>query len=82
MKYAEQAGIPGPFVLLAWRVFKRKYLEDSPTDEYADWPAHFRNAISKNWFRLWWNDHKNGGAFALTTAGLQEQNVFNAEEAE
>jgi hypothetical protein len=67
--YAESIGLPPEFLELAWRAFRRRYLEEQAAKTYADWRAVFRNAVRGNWLRLWFADP--AGGFRLTTAGTQ-----------
>ncbi|WP_303638791.1 helix-turn-helix domain-containing protein [Stenotrophomonas tuberculopleuritidis] len=73
--FAEDAGIPRDFVALAWREFAIRH-RDSGTQK-RDWRAHFRDAIRRNWLRLWWCSP--AGGCELTTAGVQVKRERDAE---
>lgn len=75
--YAERVGMPMDFVGLAWEWFKREY-RAKPRKVYADWPAHFRNAVEKGWGNLW--RISADGEYFLTTAGKQLQRNIDAEQ--
>ena len=66
-EWAKDAGIPDDYMALAWTVFRRDWQTKKPQ---ADWPATFRNAVRRNWLKLWYFD--NEGEARLTTAGHQE----------
>jgi hypothetical protein len=73
LEYAESIGLPVEFLRLAAKVFDSRYL---PTDKrQRDWPAHFRNAVRGNWFKLWWHD---GSEWQLTTTGKQAERELQA----
>lgn len=67
-QYAETIGLPVEFLALGWSEFCRDHIERQ--SQQADWRAHFRNAIRKNWLKLWYVD-KQTGEYRLTTAGEQ-----------
>ena len=71
--YASKVGLPEEFVMLAFQVFKDRYLngEKGRRKTYRDWRLAFLNAIKADWFRLWRAD--GGGSFCLTSAGLQAE---------
>ena len=73
--FAEDAGIPREFVALAWREFAIKHRDSG--NQQKDWRAHFRDAVRRNWFKLWWCP--NGGGCELTTAGVQVKRERDAE---
>ncbi|MBH1477091.1 helix-turn-helix domain-containing protein [Stenotrophomonas maltophilia] len=73
--FAEDAGIPRDFVALAWREFALRH-RDSGTQK-RDWRAHFRDAIRRNWLKLWWCSP--AGGCELTTAGVQLKRERDAE---
>lgn len=69
--YAEKAGITREMLAVAWQEFKAAFL---PTDKrQKDWRAHFRNAVRRNWYRLWFL--KEGEAAQWTTAGEQARRI-------
>lgn len=68
--------LPEEFLQLAWWSFKRRYA--SGDKRYRDWRAVFRRAVEEGWLRLWFAP--GGGGYALTTAGLQAQRLFLAEQ--
>jgi hypothetical protein len=69
--YAAKVGLPEEFVMLAFQVFKDRYLnsEKGKRKTYRDWRLAFLNAIKADWFRLWRVDAD--GRYCLTSAGLQ-----------
>lgn len=73
-RFAETAGIPEEFVLLAWRWFERNYA--TKPKRYTDWPGVFRKAVEGNWGDLW-RINRDGGYY-LTTAGEQLRRVMEA----
>lgn len=75
--FADDTGIPKDFLQLAWREFARKHRESGRMQK--DWRAHFRDAVRRNWFKLWW--FPSEGACDLTTAGVQLKRERDAEMA-
>lgn len=77
--YTQRIGLPDDYVRLAWRQFKRRYMEDPGyrSKPYKDWRQHFRNAVEGNWFKLW---SAADDGYRLTTAGIQAQREEDAEE--
>lgn len=73
--FAEDAGIPREFVALAWREFAIKHRESGKLQK--DWRAHFRDAVRRNWFKLWWCPP--AGGCELTTSGVQVKRERDAE---
>ncbi len=73
--FAEDAGIPKEFIALAWREFAIRHRESGRLQK--DWRAHFRDAVRRNWFKLWWCP--DGGGCELTTAGVQVKRERDAE---
>ena len=69
--YAAKVGLPEEFVMLAFQVFKDRYLnsEKGKRKTYRDWRLAFLNAIKADWFRLWRVDAD--GRYCLTSAGQQ-----------
>lgn len=69
--YAAKVGLPEEFVMLAFQVFKDRYLnsEKGKRKTYRDWRLAFLNAIKADWFRLWHVDAD--GRYCLTSAGQQ-----------
>lgn len=74
-EFAEDAGIPKEFIALAWREFAIRHRESGRLQK--DWRAHFRDAVRRNWFKLWWCP--DGGGCELTTAGVQVKRERDAE---
>lgn len=65
--YAEKVGIDRDMVAVVWQEFKAAYL---PTKKLQnDWRAHFRNAVRRNWYKLWYL--KDGETAKWTSAGEQ-----------
>lgn len=73
--FAEDAGIPREFVALAWREFAIKHRDSGKLQK--DWRAHFRDAVRRNWFKLWWCPP--AGGCELTTSGVQVKRERDAE---
>lgn len=69
-EYCETIGLPHDFVRLAGHEFLARF--GGTKKLQADWPAHFRNAIRANWFRLWF---QSGDGWELTTAGHQAKRM-------
>lgn len=65
--YADKVGIDQEMVVVCWREFRDAYLPSKKTQ--ADWRAHFRNSVRRNWYKLWYL--KDGEPAAWTTAGEQ-----------
>ena len=65
--YAEKVGIDNEMMVVAWAEFKARLLPT--TKRQKDWRAHFRNAVRRNWYSLWFL--KEGEAARWTTAGEQ-----------
>lgn len=66
-EWAENAGVPHDFMRLAWLVFVRDWQTKKPQ---ADWRATFRNAVRKDWLKLWY--FNADGECRLTVSGQQE----------
>lgn len=66
-EWASEANIPDDYMRLAWQVFVRDWSTKKPQ---RDWPATFRDAVRRNWLKLWYVD--GDGQCKLTTAGAQE----------
>lgn len=66
-EWAEHAGVPHEFMRLAWLVFVRDWQAKKPQ---ADWRATFRNAVRKDWLKLWY--FNADGECRLTVSGQQE----------
>lgn len=64
--FASGAGIPEPFIGLAWKRFRGRH--EGKTKRYKDWRQAFRNCVEDNWYGLWFFD-KTDAACRLTTAG-------------
>lgn len=75
---AQRMGLPDEFVRLTWWAFKRRHAGGEK--RYRDWRAVFRRAVEEGWLRLWFAP--GGGRYALTTAGLQAQRLYDAEQDE
>ena len=74
-EFADDAGIPKEFIALAWREFAIRHRDSEK--QQKDWRAHFRDAVRRNWLRLWWCPE--GGGCELTTAGVQVKRERDAE---
>ncbi|SDH82574.1 hypothetical protein [Paraburkholderia phenazinium] len=65
-EWAKKVGVSEEMIAIGWAVFKGRHVEDE-TKRYADWRAHFRNAMKNNWYRLWYISSDE--TCALTTVG-------------
>lgn len=74
-QFAKDACIPVEFLHLAWREFAGKHTGTQRLQK--DWRAHFRDAVRRNWFKLWWMPSE--GSCELTTAGVQLRRELEAE---
>lgn len=74
--YAEKAQIPQGYIALAWGEFKNAHMDSKIRK--IDWRAHFRNAVRRNWYKLWWF---KGEECILSSTGAQNLNVMQAEAA-
>ncbi|WAI82560.1 MULTISPECIES: helix-turn-helix domain-containing protein [Achromobacter] len=81
LDYCEQAKLPAEFVNLCWAEFKRRHLPGGTAEgkRYTDWRRAFLNCVQGNWYGIWFAD-KATGAFALTTKGVQAENVVKGAE--
>jgi hypothetical protein len=66
-EYADTVGIDQEMIATCWQEFKAAYLPGKKT--YADWRSHFRNAVRRNWYKLWYL--KAGEVAQWTSAGEQ-----------
>jgi hypothetical protein len=76
--YADDAGIPHEFLQLAWLEFRHQYTQPD-AKRYRDWRATFRNAIRRNYTRVWYVDSNH--EYHLTTVGLQAQRAHAERKA-
>jgi len=65
--YAAKVGIDDEMLAICWQEFKSRYLPAAKRQK--DWRAHFRNAVHRNWYKLWFL--KESEAARWTTAGEQ-----------
>ena len=49
--YAEKTQLTDEMLKLCWEEFKAQYLPTRKTQR--DWRAHYRNAVRRNWYKLW-----------------------------
>jgi hypothetical protein len=66
-EYAEMIGLDDEMIAVCWQVFKEAYLPGNKT--YADWRAAFRNAVRKDYYKLWFV--RAGNQAAWTSVGEQ-----------
>ncbi|MGC0155655.1 replication protein [Chromobacterium vaccinii] len=76
--YAEEARIDREFLRLAWIEFRTTYTGKMSSRQYVDWRAHFRDAVRRNWYKLWW--FKDDGSCELNSTGLQARNAAQAAD--
>lgn len=50
--YADKVGIDHEMIEVCWREFKAAYLSSNKCRK--DWRAMFRNAVRRNWYKLWY----------------------------
>lgn len=81
LDYCEKAKLPAEFVNLCWAEFKRRHLPGGTAEgkRYTDWRRAFLNCVQGNWYGIWFAD-KATGAFALTTKGVQAENVVKGAD--
>lgn len=65
--YAQKVGIDHEMLAVAWQEFKAAFLPTAKRQK--DWRAHFRNAVRRNWYKLWFL--RDGETAGWTTAGEQ-----------
>lgn len=68
--YCDEVGIDPEMLAVAWAAFKTTYTTERKLKRYVDWRAVFRNAVRRNYGRLWFID-RAGAAAKWTTAGNQ-----------
>lgn len=66
--YAEKVGVSDDMLYACWREFLNCHLDDA-TKKQKDWRAHYRNAVRRNWYGLWYL--KTNEMAQWTTAGEQ-----------
>lgn len=66
-EYAGKIGITDEMISVAWSELKASYLQSDKA--YRDWRQTFRNAIRRNWFKLWYI--ADSGDVSWTTVGEQ-----------
>lgn len=67
-EYAETVGLDHEMIAVCWQEFKAAFLPDG-SKRQKDWRAHFRNAVRRNWYKLWYL--KDGAAAQWTSVGEQ-----------
>lgn len=65
--YAEKTQLTDEMLAACWREFKSQYLPTRKTQR--DWRAHYRNAVRRNWYKLWFIQGDEPARW--TTAGEQ-----------
>lgn len=65
--YVQKVGIDQEMLAVAWQEFKAAFLGTAKRQK--DWRSHFRNAVRRNWYKLWFL--KDGEQAGWTTAGEQ-----------
>jgi hypothetical protein len=73
--WAADAGIPDAFLELSWFVFCARAREAK--NRQKDWRQTYRNYVKKGYLKLWYFDAD--GECRLTTVGIQEQRVLDAQ---
>lgn len=66
--YAETVGIDHSMIAICWEEFKAAFIQND-SKRQKDWRAHFRNAVRRNWYKLWFL--KEGEAAQWTSVGEQ-----------
>ncbi|GHU35449.1 hypothetical protein AGMMS50256_30690 [Betaproteobacteria bacterium] len=69
--YAEQVGLIDEMLSVAWQEFKARFLPTAKRQK--DWRQHYRNAVRRNWYGLWFL--KAGEEARWTTAGEQARRI-------
>lgn len=72
-EYCEKAGIQEEWLRACWLEFSAEY-KLKPEKKYSDWRGHFRNAVRRNWYGLWWHDQN--GTCQLTSKGRQAMAAY------
>lgn len=67
-KYAETIGLNHEMIYVCWQEFKNAFVHDD-SKRQKDWRAHFRNAVRRNWYKLWYL--KEGEVAQWTSVGEQ-----------
>lgn len=75
--WAEKTRVPTEMIVLTWQVFKEEHI--GTRKQQIDWRAHFRNAVKRSWYRLWY--FAVDGECRLTTAGEQARRTYSKEAA-
>lgn len=52
-EYADTIGLDREMVAVCWHEFKNAFVRDD-SKRQKDWRAHFRNAVRRNWYKLWY----------------------------
>lgn len=73
MPWADQVGLPREFIVIAWFEFKRQFIANGKRQK--DWRSHFRNAVRRDWLKLWRFNGDTGEVY-LTTAGKQAERAM------
>lgn len=71
--YCEKAGIQEDWLRACWLEFSADY-KSKPEKKYSDWRGHFRNAVRRNWYQLWWTPQS--GVCELTSKGRQAMAAY------
>lgn len=66
-EYARKVGITEEMIAVVWSEFKAAYI--TAPKRYVDWRQTFRNAVRRNWYKLWFIG--DGQTAVWTTAGEQ-----------
>lgn len=66
-EYAEKVGISHDMLKVCWNEFKSTYIGTGKKQK--DWRAHYRNAVRRNWYSLWFI--REGDEVKWTTQGEQ-----------
>lgn len=67
-EYAKTVGLDVEMIAICWQEFKAAYLQ-ADSKSQKDWRQHFRNAVRRNWYKLWFL--KEGEVAQWTSVGEQ-----------
>ena len=84
-KWAEEAGLTGDMLQIAWLQFRERYTESEKGKgkRYKDWPGHFATAVKANWFKLWFqaDDGMHWSSLGMTHKTVLDARMARQESA-
>lgn len=77
-RWAEEAGLTGDMLQIAWLQFRERYTESEKGKgkRYKDWPGHFATAVKANWFKLW---YQADDGMHWSSLGMTHKAVLDAQ---